>query len=88
MYTTGDKTRSTTPEMNGKVATLHCTAQNGQYQSLVFVEMHAGISLQPLSTPTAAFSLCHVCTVLYDRSNVSMDSLRYSSLNLSFIMIT
>lgn len=36
-----------------------------QYHLFAFAKIHAGISLQPLSTPTAEFSLRHVYTMLH-----------------------
>lgn len=36
-----------------------------QYNRFVFAKIHAGISLQPLSTPTAEYSLCHIYAVVH-----------------------
>lgn len=50
-------------------APLHRTNIINSY--LVFRETHAGISAVPLSTSTAAFSSCHVCTARHDKHNFS-----------------
>lgn len=51
------------------------TLQIDQYHLFVFAKIHAGISLQPLSTPTAEFSYHHVYTMSHLLHIIIMKSL-------------